>query len=400
MKNSEFKESLQAISKDYDLYSKEKDKQSLFYLEQMIDLLYNELSYEVYNKLILHDLVYNDLKKNLLLIANDLIEYSYKVAQNLKVPFDELINMSTTNKYIDLDNLTSLYNKFSKEVDAKFNIQGKIVALVNANVNTFFTKLTSRIVINNKAIINTVGVRYRDIFITEMVKNVLGKKETFLYFYKKFIDDIVREIYEQKDEIRNKNMDLLINTAYLYLKEKEYININKYIDNNTKLINEVFDLMMKDLKKVKAVKDNVKEPIKVKDYFMGFNNTMCVKITNVFDEMNLIVTLEKDEINSKIKQFNDLITHVFEIDLVFDKQFSDYRKAFVSQIKNQNKFEEIVNAKNRALSDGIRANIFNIFRENIKIYNDVVYKTMLLKTNIDSYNVLLDKDKIKDLLLK
>lgn len=400
MKNSEFKESLQAVSKDYDLYSKEKDKQSLFYLEQMIDLLYNELSYEVYNKLILHDLVYNDLKKNLLLIANDLIEYSYKVAQNLKVPFDELINMSTTNKYIDLDNLTSLYNKFSKEVDAKFNIQGKIVALVNANVNTFFTKLTSRIVINNKAIINTVGVRYRDIFITEMVKNVLGKKETFLYFYKKFIDDIVREIYEQKDEIRNKNMDLLINTAYLYLKEKEYININKYIDNNTKLINEVFDLMMKDLKKVKAVKDNVKEPIKVKDYFMGFNNTMCVKITNVFDEMNLIVTLEKDEINSKIKQFNDLITHVFEIDLVFDKQFSDYRKAFASQIKNQNKFEEIVNAKNRALSDGIRANIFNIFRENIKIYNDVVYKTMLLKTNIDSYNVLLDKDKIKDLLLK
>lgn len=400
MKNSEFKESLQAISKDYDLYSKDKDKQSLFYLEQMIDLLYNELSYEVYNKLILHDLVYNDLKKNLLLIANDLIEYSYKVAQNLKVPFDELINMSTTNKYIDLDNLTSLYNKFSKEVDAKFNIQGKIVALVNANVNIFFTKLTSRIVINDKAIINTVGVRYRDIFITEMVKNVLGKKETFLYFYKKFIDDIVREIYEQKDEIRNKNMDLLINTAYLYLKEKEYININKYIDNNTKLINEVFDLMMKDLKKVKAVKDNVKEPIKVKDYFMGFNNTMCVKITNVFDEMNLIVTLEKDEINSKIKQFNDLITHVFEIDLVFDRQFSDYRKAFASQIKNQNKFEEIVNAKNRALSDGIRANIFNIFRENIKIYNDVVYKTMLLKANIDSYNVLLDKDKIKDLLLK
>lgn len=400
MKNSEFKESLQAISKDYDLYSKEKDKQSLFYLEQMIDLLYNELSYEVYNKVILHDLVYNDLKKNLLLITNDLIEYSYKVAQNLKVPFDELINMSTTNKYIDLDNLTNLYNKFSKEVEAKFNIQGKIVALVNANVNTFFTKLTSKVVINNKAIINTVGVRYRDIFITEMVKNVFGKKETFLYFYKKFIDDIVREIYEQKDEIRNKNMDLLINTAYLYLKEKEYININKYIDNNTKLINEVFELMMKDLKEVKAVKENVKEPIKVKDYFMGFNNTMCVKITNVFDEMNLIVTLEKDEINSKIKQFNDLITHVFEIDLVFDKQFSDYRKAFASQIKSQNKFEEIVNAKNRALSDGIRANIFNIFRENIKIYNDVVYKTMLLKANIDSYNVLLDKDKIKDLLLK
>ena len=116
--------------------------------------------------------------------------------------------------------------------------------------------------------------------------------------------------------------------------------------------------------------------------------------------MNLIVTLDKDEINTKIKQFNDLITHIFEMDLVFDKQFDDYKKSLYSKIKNLNKFDEIVNAKNRALSDGIRANIFNIFRENIKIYNDIVYRTMLFKTNIDNYNIILDKDKIKDLLLK
>ena len=88
------------------------------------------------------------------------------------------------------------------------------------------------------------------------------------------------------------------------------------------------------------------------------------------------------------------------MDLVFDKQFDDYKKAISSKIKNLYKFEEIVNAKNRALSDGIRANIFNIFRENIKIYNDIVYRTMLFKNNVDNYNIVLDNAKIKDLLLK
>ncbi|MDO4369499.1 MAG: hypothetical protein Q4C29_03075 [bacterium] len=400
MLDNDFKESLDSISKDYSLYSKEKDKQSLFYLEQMIDLLYGELSYVVYNKIILHDLVYNELKKNLMLITNDLFEYSSKISKELKAPFEQLIKMSATNKYIDLNNLTNLYNKFSKEAEAKYNIQNKVSALINANINSFYAKLTTKVIINNKDVVNTTLIKYRDTFIIELIKNITGKKENFLCFYKRFIDEILKEIYERKDEIRLKNTNMVINTAYLYLKEAEYININKYIDNNVKLINETLDLLIKDLRNAKALKENVLEPIKIRDYFLGFNNTISIKITNVFDEMNLIVTLDKDEINTKIKQFNDLITHIFEMDLVFDKQFDDYKKSLSSKIKNLNKFDEIVNAKNRALSDGIRANIFNIFRENIKIYNDIVYRTMLFKTNIDNYNIILDKDKIKDLLLK
>ena len=400
MLDNDFKESLDSISKDYSLYSKEKDKQSLFYLEQMIDILYGELSYVVYNKIILHDLVYNELKKNLMLITNDLFEYSSKISKELKAPFEQLIKMSATNKYIDLNNLTNLYNKFSKEAEAKYNIQNKVSALINANINSFYAKLTTKVIINNKDVVNTTLIKYRDTFIIELIKNITGKKENFLCFYKRFIDEILKEIYERKDEIRLKNTNMVINTAYLYLKESEYININKYIDNNVKLINETLDLLIKDLRNAKALKENVLEPIKIRDYFLGFNNTISIKITNVFDEMNLIVTLDKDEINTKIKQFNDLITHIFEMDLVFDKQFDDYKKSLYSKIKNLNKFDEIVNAKNRALSDGIRANIFNIFRENIKIYNDIVYRTMLFKTNIDNYNIILDKDKIKDLLLK
>lgn len=400
MLDNEFKEALKEINKDYNSYSKDRDKQSLFYLNQMIDLLYGELSYIVSNKIILHDLVYNDLKNNLMLIANDLFLYSSKIVKDAKNPFEELIKMSVSNKYIDLENLVNLYSRFSTDLESKFNIQNKIMTLVNANVNSFYAKLVSKTVVDKKDVLNTSLVKYRDIFSWELSKNVTCKKEKFLGFYKAFIDEILKDIIDKKDETRIKNINMVINTAYLYLKEKEYININKYIDNNTKLINETLDLLLDSLKSEKVLKENIKEPPKIRDYFLGFNNTICIKITNVFDEMNKIVSLDKEEISVKIKQFNDLITHIFEMDLVFDKQFDDYKKAISSKIKNLYKFEEIVNAKNRALSDGIRANIFNIFRENIKIYNDIVYRTMLFKNNVDNYNIVLDNAKIKDLLLK
>ena len=88
------------------------------------------------------------------------------------------------------------------------------------------------------------------------------------------------------------------------------------------------------------------------------------------------------------------------MNLVFDKQFEDYKKQYNLLNKDLTKFEEIVSSKKRALTDGIKANIFNIFRENIKIFNDAVYKVMLLKGKLDEYSIILDSDKIKDLLFK
>ena len=138
----------------------------------------------------------------------------------------------------------------------------------------------------------------------------------------------------------------------------------------------------------------------VKDYLLGFNNTICVKIKNVFDEMNLIVTFDKEEADKKIREFNDLVTHIYEIRLIFDKQFLEYKKEFNLLGKNPDKFNDILNKECLRLSEGIKTNISNIFRDNIKIYNDIVYKTLLLKTKAGEYNVVLTPDKVKDLLLK
>ena len=313
MLEREFKDFLSSIKKDYSIFCIEKDKQSLFYINQMTDLFYNELIYQVYNKEVLYDLVYNIFKKNLVLIYSNMIKYTEKLSKGSIGTINELINVSTRNRFVDLENLNNLYKNFSFEINKNFSIDDKIEALISANIDVFTGELYSKLVINNRGFTDAVISKYKDIFKKEMVNNINSKKENILSLYRNFIDSILNEVYEKKDEVKAKNLELVINIAYLGLKEREYININKYIDENIKLINEIFDLLEIDLKNIGINKNNKYKINPVKDYLLGFNNTINVKIKNLFDEMNLIVELENKETDKKAKDFNSLITHIFEM---------------------------------------------------------------------------------------
>ena len=313
---------------------------------------------------------------------------------------DELINISTTNNYVDIENLNNLYNNFAFEVTKNFSINDKIKALVSANMDTFEGDLFTKLVINDKEKVKSIIIQYKEIFINEMVNNIVSKKNNLLDLYRNFIDSILNEVYLRKDELEEKNLDMLINTTYVCLQEYEYININKYIDLNIKLIDDVLKSLEEELLNINITKNKKLKIDPIRDYLLGFNNTMDIKIKNVFDEMNLVVTLSDEDIDKKLKDFNDTVTHIYEMDLIFDKQFEEYRNNFNIVGKNIDKFNEIIKIKNRSLTDGIKANIFNIFRENVKFYNDVIYKMLLIKSKLGEYKTVLSKEKIKDLLLK
>ena len=110
--------------------------------------------------------------------------------------------------------------------------------------------------------------------------------------------------------------------------------------------------------------------------------------------------LDKEELNDKVKEFNDLISHIYEIKLVFDRQFLEYKREFNVPSKDSDKFDEIFKRECSRLTDGIKANISNIFRDNIKIYNDVIYRMLLLKSKVYEYPNILSYEKVKDLLFK
>lgn len=394
-------EHLKEIEKNTKVSFDEKDKQSLFYFIQMFDLMYNELCYEVYDQGILYDLLYNTFKKNINIIFDNMKEYTIKVSDNSRRSFNELIKVSTSNRYVELGNLNSLYNNFKHEVMKNLSITNKIEALINANRDVMKGQLYSKCVVNTRSKTDEIINKYSEFLIEELEKNINSKRDLLLSLYKEFIDSILSEVYEQKEICKDKNLKLIINTSYNYLKEKEYVVIDKYADLNIKFINESFNkLDEKIYTELGIKKSNVGNINPVKDYLFGFNNTIRVKVKNIFDEMNLIVTLDKKETSERIKEFNDLITRIYEIRLVFDKQFLEYKKEFRLFSKDNDKFDELFNKECAKLTEGIKTNISNIFRENIKIYNDVVYRTLLLKSKVQEYSEVLSVAKIKDLLFK
>lgn len=400
MSLEELKNYLLQINKDYIDFCKDKDKQSLFYISQMTDIFYENLLYQVYDQPNLYDLVYNSFKVNLIVILKNMNEYSFKVSKTARSKMNELIKISTSNNYVDIENLNNLYNNFAFEITKSFSINDKIKTLVSANMNTFLGDLSSKFVVNDKEKVKEIILKYKEIFITEMINNVVSKKNNLLECYKNFINSILNEVYLRKDELLEKNLNMLMETTYTLLKEEEYITINKYTERNIKLIDEVLKTLEEDLKNINISKNKKLKLDPVKDYLLSFINTMDIKIKNIFEEMNLIITLSDSEIDKKLKDFNEVVTHVYELDFIFDKQFEEYKKNFNITGKDIDKFNEIFKIKNRNVTEGIKANIFNIFRENFKFYNDVVYKMLNLKNTLEEYKTVLSSKKIKDLLLK
>lgn len=394
-------DSLVKKEKEYKTFCNNKDKQSLFYFEQMTDIFYNELSYEVSDKKALNNLIYKVFKENINTIFINMQEYIKDFSKDSRKMANEIINISLYNNYFSFNNLQRLYNNFNANINKKFDLKEKIIVLISANINHFKGLLFSKFIFEDNNKISQIILKYEEIFKNEMIGNIYSKRDNLLSNYKEIIDGLLNEMREKKDEIKKKNLNLITNTSYLYLKEEEYINLNKYIDLNIELINKSFSELENSLSKMKITKLKDDNFNVLKDYLLSFNNTISVKIKNFFDEINLVITYDDNsKISENVKDINDMITHVFEMKFVFDKKFNEYKKTFNVPMMEINNFNKLVDSKNKEITEGIKVNIFNVFRSNIKIYNDVIYKTMLLKSRVDEYNTILSPDKVKDLLFK
>lgn len=399
MSITEIKKYLENIKKNYIDFCKSKDDQTLFYINQMIDLFYNELFDEFKTKTNLHSLVYSLYKQNINVIFSNMKEYTSKISDNAMKNIDSIINLSFTNKYLNLNNISGVFITFSNEVNKSFDLNKKINTLIVANTNTFVESLFSKMTVIEKNVILKIVKKYQEIIIKEMNGNVISKRDSLLKYYREFLDSVVTNAYDRKDEIREKNLELITEVTFLCLKDMEYININKYINMNEKHIKETIDMFEKELIAAKIIKRKKKHNL-LKDYLLSFNNTIGVKAKKIFDEMNNVVYMDQNQANQKVRDFNDIITHVFEKDIVIDKQFEIMRKEYGVSGRDLEKYREICKVKNRTLTEVMKANVFNIFRENNKFYNDIVYRSMVLKNKVDEYGTLLTSSKIKELLLK
>ena len=206
----ELKEHLIMINKNYNDSVSEKDKQSLFYFEQMSLLMYNELCNEVSEQGFLQALTNNSFKKNVIIIYDNMAKYSKKVCDNAVKSFNELIKISASNRYVDLNNLNSLYSNFRQELMQNMGIRNKIEALVNANTDAYKGQIFSSCGVYSKENVNFIIDRYNSIFKEELIKNIHSKRDLLLNLYREFIDSILNDLYDQRDLVKNKNLNLIL----------------------------------------------------------------------------------------------------------------------------------------------------------------------------------------------
>lgn len=398
MKDRNFKEYLKELQEEEKNYNETKDNQSYIYLYQLTDLFYGELVGLVLDQKVLKDCIYNVLRKNILEVFNKLKDYVSKTKTIKEKDINELLKICFSNNYFDLNNLNNIYTNFEKEIKEVLEMDKKITTLIESNIEIFKGELYSKTVILKKAETEKLINKYKKLYINELINNLSFKKGNILGIYKNFINNVIGDIYEEKRKIRNKNLIIISNVSYDYLQKTEFSVIDKYTKENKKLINSFFIDFEKYIKEKKIATLKINKNNKARDYLLEFNTTLNSMIKNVFEEMNDIVSLDNEIIRSKLKNFNELITHIFEINLIFDKQFDNYKNSFL--IKNNDKFSKEYNARIEKFVKDIKNNIFDIFRDNIKIYNDILYKTMLLKNSVNTYNEILSISKVKDLLLE
>ena len=73
-----------------------------------------------------------------------------------------------------------------------------------------------------------------------------------------------------------------------------------------------------------------------RDTFSG-NGYLVAKVTEDGFEM-----LDKEKVNEKINEFNDLISRIYEVKLVFDKQLVKYKSEFSFVSKDNDEFNEML----------------------------------------------------------
>ena len=393
---------LKEISNNCTQSFNQSDQQTLFYFIQMIELLYTEVSYEVYDKDKLYDLICNNFRANTNTVFANMKEYYSGIVNNSVTEFCKVVKVSVFNKYIKSSNLVNIYNNFKLEIITNTKFENKIQVLSNSNGNLLLEQIHTNCVVNDSKKITAIVRKYVASITDAMIKNITVKNEVILSSYKTFIDSITKDTMDDIEKVKSMNLKVITNTTYLYLKEQEYFVIDKYNKENSKLVINFFKDFEDKVHKMGIKKhnhNNVKYS-NAKDYLLGFNNTIRVKAMNIFDEMNLAVTLEENQMRNKVKEFNGLISHIYELNLKFDKLFSDYKKEFNVPSHNRDKFNDLFEKEFADLYGQFKVNISNIFRDNTKIYNDIVYKNIILRSRIDEFTEVLSESKVKDLLLQ
>ena len=160
MNDNKLEKDIKDIDLSYKDFVSNKDEQSLFYINQMVDLMYNELKYETDKDDQLNKLLIVDFKNIVNNIFDNLKEYFAKIIDNSVTNINNILSISTSNKYIDANSIKSVYDKFKEEMESNLKVKNRIDIITETNGSSLLNSVWSISPIENKHKISGITSRY------------------------------------------------------------------------------------------------------------------------------------------------------------------------------------------------------------------------------------------------
>ena len=385
---------------------------------QRISLIINDFKERLYYQLkslnldikstysLVNDFLVSNITKSFLSANDDINDIISDIINSTK----DVVVVSDKNKITNIKSFEKIKKVYSSKINELDLFTDTFNKLYEQNIEIFIYKLSINNNLGNKPIVYTsvnslINENKKDL-INEFDKVINNKKKYSLELYDKYIEVYINRLIDKKNEIKDKNYKMIVDYASDLLNNKFDDNINKYLKNNYDFITNNLKECHKNILKTKKLKDCKTNDIilnSLLEYLYGYNNTLFDKVSISVKKMIKIISYENEVTHKKLKDYNDNIYKIFNLEFNFDKQFDEYKNKLLSKrsFSNTDKIIvdvlDIVSKCREDIISLIKNNLTLCFKDCMNDLNEIVIKTMSVKLKCKNLDIKITSSVLKEM---
>ena len=385
---------------------------------QRISLIINDFKERLYYQLkslnldikstysLVNDFLVSNITKSFLSANDDINDIISDIINSTK----DVVVVSDKNKITNIKSFEKIKKVYSSKINELDLFTDTFNKLYEQNIEIFIYKLSINNNLGNKPIVYTsvnslINENKKDL-INEFDKVINNKKKYSLELYDKYIEVYINRLIDKKNEIKDNNYKMIVDYANDLLNNKFDDNINKYLKNNYDFITNNLKECHKNILKTKKLKDCKTNDIilnSLLEYLYGYNNTLFDKVSISVKKMIKIISYENEVTHKKLKDYNDNIYKIFNLEFNFDKQFDEYKNKLLSKrsFSNTDKIIvdvlDIVSKCREDIISLIKNNLTLCFKDCMNDLNEIVIKTMSVKLKCKNLDIKITSSVLKEM---
>ena len=385
---------------------------------QRISLIINDFKERLYYQLkslnldikstysLVNDFLVSNITKSFLSANDDINDIISDIINSTK----DVVVVSDKNKITNIKSFEKIKKVYSSKINELDLFTDTFNKLYEQNIEIFIYKLSINNNLGNKPIVYTsvnslINENKKDL-INEFDKVINNKKKYSLELYEKYIEVYINKLIDKKNEKKDNNYKMIVDYASDLLNNKFDDNINKYLKNNYDFITNNLKESHKNILKIKKLKDCKTNDIilnSLLEYLYGYNNTLFDKVSISVKKMIKIISYENEVTHKKLKDYNDNIYKIFNLEFNFDKQFDEYKNKLLSKrsFSNTDKIIvdvlDVVSKYKEDIISFIKNNLTLCFKDCMNDLNEIVVKTMSVKLKCKNLDIKITSSVLREM---